>query len=1100
MTVAEILGVALPQATEADLAHCRVALATPAGLTIVPPCHWARLKPRPGVRVVIRLTPRKNTLRSVLSIVVAIAAIAAGAYFGPGLAAAIGLGTSASAVAAGTALVSLGVNLVGNMLINALVPPVRSSGDRGRNSYAISGFRNRLDPDGAVPFVLGTIRVAPPFAATTFTEIVGDEQYVHGFFLVGDGEVQFTDIRIGETDIGNFTDVATEVRYGVDGEDPCSLYPQQVVEENVGVELVRPLPRDSLGDVIDGPAEETPVVRTCGPDASGASVILAWPGGLVRFNDEGDRRERTVSIRIEQRLIEGEEWQDVTTLEITAKKVEGFYRQHSWTFPSRGRWQVRLTRMTDENTNDRVQDRTSWAALQTLRPEYPINYPKPLALMAMRIKATHQLNGALDNVSVLASRVCLDWDQVSETWLERATSNPASIFRLVLQHPANPKPVDDSGIDLEQLADWHDFCADNELTYCRVLEDADVALRDILTEIAAAGRAGPRHDGVRWGVVIDRPSDLIVDHIHPRNSWNFSMTRTYVDPPDGFVVKFKDASNDFKDTQRIVPWPGFTGDPELLETLEQPGNTDPDSIYREGYRRALEVTHRPDVYEVTQDGAVRVATRGDTVRVTYDVLDAVQVSGRVVQSMDALIELDELVTMEAGKTYGIRFRTFAATAQGETPDTIGTSVVRTVKTQPGETHLLMLEGNGDIPAEDDWVVFGEAGLESFAALVTSVEATEDMCSLIRMVDAAPDIDDTLATIEIPTWSGRIGDEIDANLAQPSAPRFTSVSATYDGEIGTVTPTGVELPVEFLIEPGNGTVLTSSYVIEYQADGDSVWTAMGIPAANGGGKTADFPFGTLVHIRAYAVSAQAVAGPSTPTISIEVGGAPADIPDPLDEDAIVIAALLGGATIQFATGTDTGTGQVQLYRSTTSSLDRETDAVGAPLPTAPVGTYGFEIGDTTRQTLIAGGDMSDAGDWSADASWSVASGVAAHSPGTAAAIGQPLSAVSGKWYRIAFSVTGRTAGSVTPRLTGGSIRPGAAVSADGDHSDRIQAVTGNDTIEFLASSDFDGAIDDIVVYLETAACLDQGSHFVWLEPQSEAGLPGDTSGPFEIIIQ
>ena len=241
--------------------------------------------------------------------------------------------------------------------------------------------------------------------------------------------------------------------------------------------------------------------------------------------------------------------------------------------------------------------------------------------------------------------------------------------------------------------------------------------------------------GKQWGVVIDRPGSLVVDHIHPRNSFNFSLTRSYVEPPHGFIVRFQDASNDFKEAKRVVPWPGFTGEPTILETLELPGNTDATSVFREATRRALEVKYRPDVYEVTQ------ATRGDTVRVTYDVLDSIHRSARVVSVSGNMIKLDELIEMEEGKDYGLRFRVFTPTTEGQPPDTIGTSVVRTLLTQPGESPVVTVTGEGQMPEEGAWVLFGEAGTESFLAVVTSVEATEDMCSILRLVDAAPEIDE-----------------------------------------------------------------------------------------------------------------------------------------------------------------------------------------------------------------------------------------------------------------------------------------------------------------------------------------------------------------------
>ena len=103
-------------------------------------------------------------------------------------------------------------------------------------------------------------------------------------------------------------------------------------------------------------------------------------------------------------------------------------------------------------------------------------------------------------------------------------------------------------------------------------------------------------------------------------------------------------------------------------------------------------------------------------------------------------------------------------------------------------------------------------------------------------------------------------------------------------------------------------------------------------------------------------------------------------------------------------------------------------------------------------------MSSAAAWSVDPGWNITGGLTAHTPGTAGAVGQNFSAAAGKWYRLAFTVSGRTAGTITPGFTGGSVRHGATLSANGYHLDRIQALTGNNRIEFVASADFNGSIN------------------------------------------
>lgn len=81
---------------------------------------------------------------------------------------------------------------------------------------------------------MGTHRYAPPFAATSWTEVVGDWQYVRALFTFGYGLVELTDFRIGETSIADHDEVEIKVRDGRAGDAPISLYPRQILEESIG--------------------------------------------------------------------------------------------------------------------------------------------------------------------------------------------------------------------------------------------------------------------------------------------------------------------------------------------------------------------------------------------------------------------------------------------------------------------------------------------------------------------------------------------------------------------------------------------------------------------------------------------------------------------------------------------------------------------------------------------------------------------------------------------------------------------------------------------------------------------------------------------------
>ncbi|MDO5648870.1 phage tail protein [Paracoccus sp. (in: a-proteobacteria)] len=1077
LTVAQIVDLTLPGLSQSDRIVVRTALVTDCGATVIDRACWSAVRPKPGVRVVIRVVPGKDAIRSVLTIVVSIAAVAVGGLWGAGLASALGVST-----AVGTAMVTFGVSVIGNLLINALIPPARPKEQRTANSFAINGWQNRLDPDGAVPCVLGRLRYAPPFAVMPHTEIVGDLQYVRAVFNFGYGPLELSDYQLGDTPLSQFTGVEVEDRSGVAGDPALSLYPTQVVEEQIGVDLTRPKPRDDRGEVINGDPIETPVVRVTGADADGASVIFAFPAGLVRVDNKGDKQRQHVDIRIRQRLSGQTAWHMVERLSINAAKSEAFYRQHSWTFPSRGRWEIEVTRMTGERDETTTSDRSVWLALQTTRPEYPISFGEPLALTAVRIKATHQLSGALDNLSARVARRCLDWDRTARQWVMRRTSNPASLYRYILQSRANPRPVPDAGLDLEQLQDWHVYCRLKGLFYDRVLDDTGMTLRDALAEVAAAGRATPRHDGVRWGVTIDRPQDLIVDHISPRNSWNFRSSRSYSKRPDGLRVKFQDATHDYKPAERIVPWPGHTGPVLLTEALELPGKTDPAEIWREARRRMYEIEERPDSYEVMQDGPIRVATRGDMVMLSHDVLDDVQRAAQVQRVIGNLIHLDEAVTIQPGQDYAIRFRSYSAA------DTVGQSHIRTVSAEPGETAVLTLTGTGAAPVAGDAVLFGRAATLTAPMIVTAVETTEDQACLIRLIDAAPQIDALTDADTPPAWSGRIGAEIDVEPQRPPTPRFVSLRSTV---------TATDATLIYQIAPGAGAVRTARYRLYHRLTGTTVWTSATIPAASGGGQISGYAPDHSIDIYAEAISSAGAVSDASSVVSVVMGAGRIAAPAALDAASVSITALFGGALIQFGTGADPNIAQVQVYRSASPTLDRSRDAAGDPINVAARQSYSMALGDTSRTNLLTGGTMTQSDAWSTGPGWTIADGRASHIAGQAGALSQPVRLRSGRWYRIGYIASGT--GTLRAALTGGADRQGRLQSGDGPQYDRILAAEGNVRFELQAGDDFSGAVDDVVLFLETSPCLRSGEHHIWLEPLNSDGLAGPLTGPITIEV-
>lgn len=443
-------------------------------------------------------------------------------------------------------------------------------------------------------------------------------------------------------------------------------------------------------------------------------------------------------------------WFDTTaytsSISLTANRAEQLRRSLAWAVPQ-GQYDVRVRRVTPDTPSDSDVDTVYWTALRTIRNSDPIKL-KNVARIAMRIKATDQLQGVVDTFNCKVRRVIPDWDSVAGEWITRATSNPAAIYRNVLQGPANKRPLADARIDLDALQDWHEYCEAEGFSYNAVLDSTGTVF-DRLQEIAAAGRASFGMRDGKYSIVIDRPQTVPVQHLTPRNSFGFRGRRLFPELPHALLVRFVNKENGYQFDERPVYDDGQSEETAtLFESVEFPGVTSWDEAWRHGRFYLATAKLRREVYELGCDAEHLVATRGDLVLVTHDVLLVGIASGRVAHleisgSDCTAVQLDEEVVMEAGKDYAVRFRLED-----------GTSLLRTVVTVAGASTRM--EFTTPIPTGDprpkvgDLAMFGEAGLETRECVIKAITMDRDLSATLTLVDHAPAIHEA-DTGDIPAY-------------------------------------------------------------------------------------------------------------------------------------------------------------------------------------------------------------------------------------------------------------------------------------------------------------------------------------------------------------
>lgn len=694
----------------------------------IPEKNWRRVRVKKGgtVTFVPRLQ-NSGVLRSVLSVVVAVAAIiVAGPLGGAFAATAFGAAIGISAATA-TALIAGGIILAGTLALNALFPVRPAAVPEGVNATAlnsIQGARNQANPFGPIPVVLGRHRQSPVYAAKPYTEIVGDDQYLRLLFCLGYGPLVIEDIRIGETPIAQFSDYEIQIRQGFVGDAATSLYPGSVDETSLSITL------ENFGDGggVDGTAG---VIHTQSTAAETDEISLDFTAteGMFYANPQsrtGSPEPWSVRIDIWVQIHSAGAFVPAGQVEFT-RSVSPTRRGFVYAV-ARGQHQVRVRRATGWG-GEFVRDTVVWSALRSIKHAAPIAFPKPLALIALRIKGTDQLSGVIDTLNCVTTSLVKAWNGAA--WVVDAGSQwPSDLFRHVLQGPANARPVPDEQIDLENLQEWRTFCVANNFRFNQVRSGV-TSVSDALDDIAAAGRAVKTFIDGKWGVIWDRPADSIVQHFTPRNSWGFQLQRAYAQQPHGWRVPFINEVNGFTSDERIVYDDGYdASNATLFEGLQFPGVTDPEGIWKHGRFHIAQSRLRPEKISLSVGWEHLVCTRGDRVHVTHDVPLIGLASGRVKSVAGQVVTLDQQVTVENGKTYGVRFRV------PEGARSFNRALSATVA---GDYLEIELVGDLSLVRAGTLFGFGETDLESAVYRVQGISHQKDLIATLTLVDDAPEI-------------------------------------------------------------------------------------------------------------------------------------------------------------------------------------------------------------------------------------------------------------------------------------------------------------------------------------------------------------------------
>ncbi|MDE0389877.1 MAG: hypothetical protein OXI75_14355, partial [Rhodospirillales bacterium] len=363
----------------------------------VPRAAWAETRLRDGQIVTLRAVAGDGGDKNPLRILLQLAVIVASVFVPP-------LITSSLL---GQAAIGAAISIVGGLIINAIAPlpgPDTAQAAQAEPVYSLTGGANRARPYQPLLLVLGEHRVFPDLGAAEYTEIVGDDQFLHQIFHFGLGSLDVAELSIGDTPLDAFEEVRTE--FG-DAQGRVAL-----VAGNVDTEAGA-----ALEDIAF-------VERTTAGETRRLGIDLA--GRLFRVDDDGEIRANSIDIEIEWEPADGSGPVERRTVTLTHESQRPLRRTLSYDTARPGAWTVRVRRTTAPDASDRVYDEIAWAALRAYQSD-TADYEGQTRL-GLRIRASGQLFGRLDRLSAIVRQKVPTWDSARWTG-PMPSSNPAYLFR-----------------------------------------------------------------------------------------------------------------------------------------------------------------------------------------------------------------------------------------------------------------------------------------------------------------------------------------------------------------------------------------------------------------------------------------------------------------------------------------------------------------------------------------------------------------------------------------------------------------------------------------------------------------------------------------------
>ena len=800
--------------------------------------QWDSATPRPGDIITVNVLPGKGggggksplqTVLTIASLALSFAAPPAGSAF-----AFLGAGPIAAIpkLTWGT-IAGFGLTAIGGLITAPPKPKLSAlaaTGGMARSSptYRIDDAGNQVRPYGQAPRTIGKVRWKPPLGARSYREVQGKELFYRLLLCLGAGPVKVLKIEVGETDISEFTH-EQEIREGWATDQPLTLFPNDVYESQVGA-----LMKQSAGWVS----------RNTQAGAEEAIIDVMAPR-LAKITGSASRQPVSVTLQCQYAPLGQETWVDAPwqadgqagfavagKIKMTDNTTSEVWYGGRIKFPAAAQWRVRMRRTTPDTSQNDILDDVYWSSLKSVKYEDPLSIPES-AKIAIRFKATSDLQGQIPPISVTTEKYENVYDPATATWSYRISRNPAWSSLGLLMDKFNPRPHPAAGVDLDDFAAFAAHCAAYGLEANGVLDYPSTVL-EAFNDAAGAGWGRFNRNGTLYSVVWDKIPDAPVQHFTPHNTIGFETEKLLPKRPQALLCSFMNEEKNYQRDMRPVYAPGFDAATATdFEEREYLYITHTDQVWKAGMREIAVSIYRDINCKLRSRMDYLICRPGQVISVTRPRTGWGLGSGRVAMVYPDRVELTDAVPMTAGGEYSIAFRygvdpTQAAKAR-QTFDLLP-------KAADGEYKMVEFgqkDAQGvwqpvnipaaDFPAAADLFQFGDTDYVGKDFVVTNIDHSDNSQGLLYLTPAGTEV---LAAVagNPPAYQSRLSPtpEIDR---RPLPPIVNDVKS--DETALVARPDGTLLPrILVFLNPRSGDVYPLARLeARYRRSDATAWTTL-----------------------------------------------------------------------------------------------------------------------------------------------------------------------------------------------------------------------------------------------------------------------------------